>query len=139
MAERLIEEVILPNGLILEFWDNSRIMAGDRWFVSLLAKMEIPVLAEYFSTVEDGEKAYRHLVDAYGDPLVFTQEKVRHFVDESKTKEVLTGLCRRYKDNLIEYLGNPKFAPQYVMKKYGDLKDRQDCSTKAPNESCTPP
>lgn len=139
MAARLIEKVILPNGLIVELWDNSRRMAGDRWLVSLLAKMEIPVLAEYFSTLEDGEQACRDLVDAHGDPLVFTQEEVRHFVDDSKTKEALTGLCQRFKDNLIGYLGNPKFAPQYVMKKYGDLRDRQDRSTKAPNESCAPP
>lgn len=125
MSERLIEKVTLPNGLILELWDNSRLMAGDRWLVSLMAKVEVPVLPEYFSTLDHGEQAYRDLVDAHGDPLVFTQEKVRHFVDSSETKETIIGLCQRFKDNLIGYLGNPKFAPQYVLKKYGDLRDRQ--------------
>lgn len=131
MSERLIEKVTLPNGLILELWDNSRLMAGDRWLVSLMAKVEVPVLPEYFSTLDHGEQAYQDLVDAHGDPLVFTQEKVRHFVDGSETKESITGLCQRFKDNLIGYLGNPKFAPQYVLKKYGDLRDRQNWSTEA--------
>ena len=124
MSERLIEKVILPNGLILELWDNSRLLVGDRWLVSLLAKVEIPVLPEYFSTLDDGERAYRDLVDAHGDLLVFTQEKVRLFVDEGETKEVLTKLRQSLKDNLAAYLGNPKFASSYVLKKYGDLRDR---------------
>ncbi len=134
MPEKLIEKVTLPNGLILELWDNSRLMAGDRWLVSLIAKVEVPVLPEYFSTLDYGEQAYRDLVDAHGNPLVFSQEKARHFVDGSETQETITGLCQRFKDNLIGYLGNPKFAPQYVLKKYGDLLDRQNWSTEIPDK-----
>ena len=134
MPEKLIEKVTLPNGLILELWDNSRLMAGDRWLVSLMARVEVPVLPEYFSTLDHGEQAYRDLVDAHGNPLVFSQEKVRHFVDGSETEETITGLCQRFKDNLIGYLGNPKFAPQYVLKKYGDLLDRQNWSTEIPDK-----
>ena len=125
MPKNLIETITLPNGLILELWDKSRPMAGDRWLISLLAKVEVPVLPEYFSTLDNGEQAYRDLLAAYGDPLVFIQEKNRHFVDEKDTKDVLAGICKRFKDNLLSYLGNPRFALLYVMKKYGDLQDRK--------------
>ena len=134
MSERLIEKITLPNGLILELWDRSSHTAGDRWLVLLLAKIEVAVLPEYFSTLDHGEEAYHDLVAAYGDPLVFTQEKVRHFVDEKKTEDVLTGLCRRLKETLITYLGSPKFASLFVLKKYGDLQDRQARSVKAPEQ-----
>ncbi|MEE8315822.1 MAG: hypothetical protein V3R70_04660, partial [Syntrophobacteria bacterium] len=67
MSERLIEKITLPNGLILEIWDKSRLMAGDRWLVSLLAKVEVTVLPEYFSTLDDGEQAYQDLVAAHGN------------------------------------------------------------------------
>ena len=132
MSKRLIEKITLPNGLILEVWDTSRLMAGDRWLVSLLAKVEIAVLPEYFSTLDDGEQAYQDLVAAHGNSLVFTQEKVGLFVDEKETKDVLTRLCQRIKDNLVAYLGNPKFASLYVLKKYGDLRDRQNWAAKTP-------
>ena len=125
MAEKLIETITLPNGLILELWDNSRPMAGDRWLIALLAKVEVPVLPEYFSTLNNSEQAYRDLLAAYSDPLVFTQEKTRHFVDENNIDHVLAELCQRFKDNLLSYLGNPRFASLYVMKKYGDLQDRK--------------
>ena len=132
MSERLLEKTTLPNGLILEIWDTSRLMAGDRWLVSLLAKVEVTVLPEYFSTLDDGEQAYQDLVATHGTSLVFSQEKVRPFVDEKEIQDVLTRLCQRIKDNLVAYLGNPKFASLYVLKKYGDLQDRQDWSTESP-------
>ena len=134
MEKRLIETITLPNGLILELWDKSSQMAGDRWLISLLAKMEVPVLPEYFSTLDNSEQAYLDLVAAYGDPLVFTQEKTRHFVDEKDSTDMLAGLCQRFKDNLLLYLGNPRFAYLYVMKKYGDLQDRQYSSNEDPQK-----
>ena len=125
MEKTLIETITLPNGLILELWDTSRPMAGDRWRVSLLAKVEVPVLPEYFSTLDNGEQAYQELLSAYGFPLVFTQEKNRHFVDEKDSKNVFAELCQRFKDNLLSYLGNPRFASLYAMKKYGDLQNQK--------------
>ena len=134
MSERLIEKITLPNGLILEIWDKSHLMAGDRWLVSLLARVEITISPEYFSTLDDGEKAYQDLVAAHGNSVVFTQEKVRHFVDERETKDVLTQLCQNLKDTLVAYVGNPKFASLYVLKKYGDLRDRQHWGAESPEK-----
>ena len=125
MPKKLIETITLPNGLILELWDESRPMAGDRWLIALLARVEVPVLPEYFSTLNNSEQAYRDLLAGYSDPLVFTQEKTRSFVDEKNIQSVLAQLCQRFKDNLLSYLGNPRFASLYVMKKYGDLQDRK--------------
>jgi hypothetical protein len=125
MSKKLIETITLPNGLILELWDESRPMAGDRWLIALLARVEVPVLPEYFSTLNNSEQAYRDLLAGYSDPLVFTQEKTRSFVDEKNIQSVLAELCQRFKDNLLSYLGDPRFASLYVMKKYGDLQDRK--------------
>jgi hypothetical protein len=33
----------LNNGLTLEFWDYSRPIAGDRWFVLLEVRIAIPI------------------------------------------------------------------------------------------------
>jgi hypothetical protein len=98
------------------------------------ARIEVTVLPEYFSTLDDGEQAYQDLVAAHGNSLVFTQEKVKLFVDERESKDVLTRLCQRIKDNLVAYLGNPKFASLYVLKKYGDLRDRENWSKLPTNE-----
>ena len=129
MRHELIEKISLSNGLVLELWDQSRVMAGDRWLVRLQARVEVPLLPEYFSSLEHSDEAYRDVLSAYGDPLVFTQEKERHFVDAIETDSTLAGLCQRLKDTLLSYLGNPKFAALFALKKYGDLRDRQKLST----------
>ena len=123
MRNELIEKVLLPNGLVLELWDQSRIMAGDRWLVQLLARVEVPVLLEYFSSLDDGDQAYQDLFAAYGDRLVFSQNKRRHFVDAREAESTLAGLVQRLKDTLVSYLGNPKFAALFALKEYGDLQD----------------
>ncbi|MBT9438589.1 MAG: hypothetical protein GAS50_05285, partial [Desulfobacterales bacterium] len=42
MEEKLIKTIDLENGLELKLYDASRKLAGDRWLVSLIARMEIP-------------------------------------------------------------------------------------------------
>ncbi|UCG13001.1 MAG: hypothetical protein JSU72_00430 [Deltaproteobacteria bacterium] len=139
MPSKLIEKIPLPNGLVLELWDRSRPMAGDRWLVSLLARMEIPILPEFFSDIHLGEQAYKDLVDTNGDRLVFTQENERHFVDEQETEAILERLCQRLKETLLAYLSSPRFASRYVLKKYGDLQDRHSWGSKPTSNGSTSP
>ena len=44
MKEKLIETIELKNGMKLNFYDASRRLAGDRWLISLIIRMEIPVV-----------------------------------------------------------------------------------------------
>ncbi|MFO7972037.1 MAG: hypothetical protein R6U40_09830 [Desulfobacterales bacterium] len=44
MKEKLIKIMKLNNGMKLNFYDASRRLAGDRWLVSLIIRMEIPVV-----------------------------------------------------------------------------------------------
>lgn len=43
MTKRLVERRKLLNGLFLEFWDESRKLAGDRWYVGVRAAVPVPV------------------------------------------------------------------------------------------------
>ena len=44
MKEKLIKTMGLENGMQLDFYDASRRLAGDRWLISLIVRMEIPVV-----------------------------------------------------------------------------------------------
>jgi len=41
--EKLINTIVLGNGLILEIYDHSRKVAGDRWLVKMVSKVDIPI------------------------------------------------------------------------------------------------
>ena len=41
--EKLIKTIALGNGLILEIYDHSRKVAGDRGLVKMISKIDIPI------------------------------------------------------------------------------------------------
>jgi hypothetical protein len=43
MNDKLIKTIVLGNGLILEIYDHSRKIAGDRWLVKMVSKVDIPI------------------------------------------------------------------------------------------------
>ncbi len=45
-SERLVSRHPLNNSLTMEFWDYSRPIAGDRWFVLLEVRIAIPIRPE---------------------------------------------------------------------------------------------
>ena len=48
IEKKLVDEMTLDNGITLELWDESRPLAGDRWMVSFVARIQVPVEPEYF-------------------------------------------------------------------------------------------
>ena len=43
MNDKLIKTIVLGNGLILEIYDHSRKIAGDRWLVKMVFKVDITI------------------------------------------------------------------------------------------------
>ena len=48
----LSEEIRLPNGLVAEIWDGSRMIAADTATVILVVKIPVDVKPEYFEDPE---------------------------------------------------------------------------------------
>ncbi len=67
MESRLIDKIVLSNGLCLESLDISQPSAEDRRFVSLKAKMKVPLSTKYFADTTDAEKIISILRKEYGN------------------------------------------------------------------------
>jgi hypothetical protein len=120
---RLIARHVLDNGLTLEFWDHSRPLAGDRWFVNLEARIAIPVRAE---TLPAGLQAQAVLVvEALGEEINFSQQEARNFIAASEAP----GLFQAMQDRLLAlapaYFGHADFAARCIRKKFAELEARQ--------------
>jgi len=44
VEQTLIKTIELNNGLKLHFYDISRKLAGDRWYVGVIARIDIPLI-----------------------------------------------------------------------------------------------
>ena len=125
MNEKLIKTMDLENNMQLNLYDNSRKLAGDRWLVSLIVRMEILVSE---TTLPDDRQSVDHgedLLAVLGEKVVFEQKRERIFVDESEKEKVLTELIDRFQKNTRHYLAHESFPQKYVLKIYGEEKKKR--------------
>lgn len=123
MAETLICRQPLDNGLVAEFYDLSRLMAGDRWVVKVEVRIRIPVHAG--TLPPDLAPQAEEVVQALGSELLFIKEELRHFIDVREVPQVVQDMVSRLREGLKGYLSHPDFASRYIRKKYKEYVERQ--------------
>jgi len=125
MTGKLIKTIDLVNNMQLNFYDESKKQAGDRWLVSLVIRMEIPVgealLHDEHPSTETLEEAEKVL----GEKVLFEQKRERIFVDEKEKETALTEMSEMFLDSVLQYLSHEAFLKQYVMKMYKEAEKKQ--------------
>ncbi|MCP4105170.1 MAG: hypothetical protein GY749_06485 [Desulfobacteraceae bacterium] len=124
--ELLIKEIELENGLILKLYDRSRMIAGDRWLLSLIAKVEI--FTDNVLLSEDDCKSGINPDDIkkeLGDCVVFEQKRERNFVGHSVKDETFGSMCDLLTDSSVSYLSHADFPKKFVLKKLKEHMEKK--------------
>lgn len=119
--EKLIETKTLANGVKISLFDFCRPVAGDRWYIKILCRLELPVaVAELAESGLDaaGQAAF---CDHYKDLLVHEFARERHFVDEKAKEEAVDFLISQINDNSLGYIANPLFADKLLQQKVAEF------------------
>lgn len=117
VGNNLTDTIELGNGLILEILDRSKQIAGDRWFVSLVARVETEVRPELFEGDEISEDQIRGIRALAGETSCYQYEDQRNFVDETEKDRVLKALKERFLDTNLKYLSCPDFPKKLILSK----------------------
>jgi hypothetical protein len=123
MTEKLLLRQALANGLVLEFYDRSRLMAADRWQVILEVRLPIPVGAA--TLAPDLAERAPEVVAALSPEILFTQQEVHYFIDVREVPGLLHEVQTRLLKGLEGYLGHPDFARRYLRKKFAEHQEGQ--------------
>ena len=102
MDTSLLRKIDLESGLELEIYDVSRKLAGDRWYVGFIVRVEIPItfLAGHADSPEvDIEK----MKDVLGETVRFEQKRDRHYIDEKEKDALLNGLIDDFLASTLPY------------------------------------
>ena len=120
MEEKLIKTIDLENGLELKLYDASRKLAGDRWLVSLIARIEIPT--NKLLLKEDGSPLLNidEVRKALGEKLLFEQKREKIFIDEKEKDEVLKEIQDFFLSCSLSYFSHSDFPKKYVLKKFNE-------------------
>lgn len=120
MKEKLIKTIDLENGMQLKLYDASKKLAGDRWLVSAIIKMEIPV-KEIMSKKNDVTRTQLdNMVDMLGEAVHFEQKTERIFIDKNEKEQVFDEISHHFITSTIPYLSRQAFCEQFILKKYNE-------------------
>ena len=125
MEQTLIKTIELSNGLKLHFYDISRKLAGDRWYVGVIARIDIPLIDSLITNQHLSHFSIEEIRNALGESVRFQQKRERHYIDEREKDDLLNDLMDSFIKRTLNYLSLPDFPGKYILKEFQAYQKRQ--------------
>jgi hypothetical protein len=125
MEQTFITAIELSNGLKLDFYDNSRKLAGDRWYVGLIAQIDIPLIDSLLTNQHLLHYSVEEIRNALGESVRFQQKRERHYIDEREKDDLLNDLMDSFIKRTLNYLSLPDFPGKYILKEFQTYRKRK--------------
>jgi hypothetical protein len=121
-TRRLVRQP-LANHIILELWDYSRPVAGDRWLVGLETRIAIPVRRD--TLPPDLQDQADQVLETLGDSVIFTHREERNFIAAREVPALLQEMQDRMLALAPGYFGHAEFAARFLRKTYAARQEEQ--------------
>ena len=125
MEQTLIKTIELSNGLKLDFYDISRKLAGDRWYVGVIARINISLIDSLLTNQQLSHYSVEEIRNALGESVCFKQKRERHYIDEREKDDLLNGLMDSFIKRTLKYLSLPNFPGKYILKEFQAYRKRK--------------
>ncbi len=102
----------------LNFYDVSRKLAGDRWYVGMIAQIDIPLTDSLLTNQPLSNYSAEEIRNALGETIRFQKKMDRHFIAEGEKDALVQGLVDSYIKSSLSYLSHPNFSIKYVHKEF---------------------
>jgi hypothetical protein len=125
MEQTLIKTMELSNGLKLDFYDISRKLAGDRWYVGMVARIDIPLTDLLLTNQPLSSYSVEEIKTALGETARFQEKRERHYIDEREKDPLLQIMMDSFINSTLNYYSLPDFPIKYVFKKFKAFQKEQ--------------
>ena len=125
MNQKLIKTIELKNNLTLNLYDASVKMIGDRWIVTLVARITIAVDKALTQEIRLSLPSEDEIKKMLGKEVVFEQKSNRIFIDKDAKANVLQELSDTFIENTLPYLSHADFSQRFLKKRIKEEKDKQ--------------
>ena len=120
-TDKILDSMVLPNGIRVTLYDLSKKIAADRWLVKVKCEAVLQVHDDWFDSLADAEMAAAMKQDcAHGVQHTLLRE--RNFVDEKEKDAILQELFDQLSENAKNYMGGDLFSRKLFAKKADDFK-----------------
>lgn len=117
---RVVEKIVLANGLVLQVRDRSRQIAADTTKVELELVLPVEVQAGFF----DNDKDCELVKQMFGSQISFIVKKERTFVKNENRESVFAELLNDFKEDSLPYLERQDFPARFIQAKLADIRKR---------------
>ncbi|MGV8081645.1 MAG: hypothetical protein AB2L22_16485 [Syntrophales bacterium] len=114
---RIVENVKLSNGLVLEVWDLSRPIAADTTKVELYIRVKVTFHESHF----DDPGHYDITRRVFGPEGVYEYRKERTFVSNAGREAVFAELLGGFRTDALPYLERPDFPRRFSLNRYREI------------------
>lgn len=121
--EKLIDTINLENDLIVLFYDDSKKIIGDRWQVTVTARIQIVTAHVHFYQM-DKEKRFE-IIQEVGEQIYYEKKLTRNFVGEKQKEEIIKALYESFLQISRPYLSHSQFAEKFIIKTYADSLEKR--------------
>lgn len=122
IARKLLQCKQLPNGLRLELWDESRKVAGDRWYVGVRAVAAVALPRETPEGISP--EVLRILKREVGEYIYCQFLEERNFIAEQEVLTILDELKEVFLKNTLSYLSHPDFPRRFLIRKTREIQQK---------------
>jgi hypothetical protein len=117
MTEHLIKTIPVSDTLSLNIFDTSKKIAGDRWQVTMTARMTMTV-DNFFSDKNPGDPPAADIKAALGNSVTWEIIKQRNFIDAKEKDPVFQKILGVFETLSVPYLSHPEFARKFILKQF---------------------
>jgi hypothetical protein len=121
--EKLINTISLENDLLISFYDRSKKIAGDRWQVNLMARIQIMTNQVQITRVNPEKRS--EIMQVVGEQINYEKKLIRNFVAEDKKEETVTALWKSFLQITRPYFSHRQFAERFLLKTYADSLEKR--------------
>ena len=121
--EKLIRTFSLENELLISFYDESKKIAGDRWQVTVTARIQIVTDQVQFTRMDPEKRT--GIIQVVGEQINYEKKLIRNFIGEKQKEEVVTALYKSFLQITRPYFSHRQFAERFVLKTYADSLEKR--------------
>jgi len=118
MEQSLMKRIELSNGLKLDLYDISRKLAGDRWYVGMMMRIDIPMTDLLLTGQPFSNYSVEEIRNALGETVRFQEKRERHYIDEREKDALLQEMMDSFIKSTLTYYSHPDFPEKYALKEF---------------------
>lgn len=122
-SDRILESIVLENGLQVTFYDFSKKVAADRWLVKVECEAVYKVNDDFFSVIDDAEMASAMKRDC-AESIRHLLSRERNFVEENDLEAVRQDLFDHLYENARRYMSGELFVQKLFEKKVEEFRSK---------------